>query len=184
MLDTAQHGYLRGRSTSTASMIHINAIEDAEELEHDLHRTSYDLSKSLIMLAWQRLGVQDEVAHWLTDMDIGGTTIVKTPYAQVVWDLVEYHSVSTKGVYPPGHSDCENTLLDAFDAIRGTGQGDVSSPPCWTAVMDILLKALRSADSQSSLVAYYRADGPYLYSSEETAFADDAESICHSAVHL
>ena len=27
-------------------MIHINALEDAEELEHDLHRTSYDLKKA------------------------------------------------------------------------------------------------------------------------------------------
>ena len=103
VLDKAQHGYLRGRSTTTASMIHINALEDAKELDQDLHRTSYDLkkafdsvSKSLILLAWQRLGVPVEVARWLTAMDIGGTTIIKTPYAQAVWDLVQYHSVATE----------------------------------------------------------------------------------------
>ena len=46
-LDPAQHGYLFGKSTRTASMIHINGIEDAEELERELLRSSYDLKKAL-----------------------------------------------------------------------------------------------------------------------------------------
>ena len=191
VLDVAQHGYQRGKSTSTASMIHINALEDAEELEHDLHRTSYDLkkafdsvSKPLILLSWQRLGVPLEIAEWLTNMDIGGTTIVKTPYAQLVWDLLPYYAVDTKGDYPPGHEACEKPILESFDAIRGTGQGDVSSPPCWTAVMDIILTALRKLDHNNPAVAYYRADGPNLYASEESAYADDKESNCSSAEHL
>ena len=50
--------------------------------------------------------------------------------------------------------------------------------------MDILFKALRALDTKSNQKAYYRANGPYLYPSEETAFADDAESICSSAEHL
>ena len=50
--------------------------------------------------------------------------------------------------------------------------------------MDILLRGLRAADTKSNLVAYYKAVGLYLYPSEETAFADDAESICRSADHL
>ena len=43
VIDPAQHGYLFGKSTATASIIHINALEDAEEMKTDLHRTSYDL---------------------------------------------------------------------------------------------------------------------------------------------
>jgi hypothetical protein len=58
-------------------MIHINALEDVEEMDQDLHRTSYDLkrifdcvSKPVILLAWQRLGVPAELAKWLTAMNI------------------------------------------------------------------------------------------------------------------
>ena len=35
VLDSVQNGYLFGKSTGTASMIHLNAIEDAEELGND-----------------------------------------------------------------------------------------------------------------------------------------------------
>ena len=70
VLDRAQHGYQRGKGTSSASMIPINGLEDAEELGHELHRTSYDMkkafdsvSKSLMLLAWQRLGVPYDVAQ-------------------------------------------------------------------------------------------------------------------------
>ena len=145
VLDAAQHGYLFGKSTGTASMIHINGLEDAEEMGHDLHRTSYDLkrafdcvSKPVILLAWQRLGVPADVARWLTMMDIGGTTVVKTPYAQYLWQMLKYHSVNTAGQYPPGHVEPtdDSIQLESFDAIRGTGQGDVTSPTCWVAVLD------------------------------------------------
>jgi hypothetical protein len=130
-LDPAQHGYLFGRSTSTASMIHINGIEDAEELDLELHRSSYDLkkafdttSKPLMLLAWQRLGVPADIAHWLTEMDVGGTTVVKTPFAQYMWQILKYHSVDTHGPYPPGHPATteDSTLLSSFDALRGTAK--------------------------------------------------------------
>ena len=167
-------------------MIPINGIEDAEELDHELHRSSYDLkkafdttSKPLMLLAWQRLGVPLEIAHWLTEMDVGGTTVVKTPFAQYMWQILKYHSVDTQGSYPPGHlpSTDDSTLLEAFDAIRGTGQGDVTSPTCWIAVMDILLTALRQHDQRGS-GTHYRGDGTSMYTSEETSYADDLESIC------
>ena len=82
-------------------MIHINGPEDAEEMGHDLHRTSYDLkrafdcvSKPVILLAWQRLGVPADVARWLTMMDIGGTTVVKTPYAQYLWQMLNVSKIA------------------------------------------------------------------------------------------
>ena len=191
-LDPAQHGYLFGKNTGTASMIHINGIEDAEELDHELHRSSYDLkkafdttSKPLMLLAWQRLGVPPDIAHWLTEMDVGGTTVVKTPFAQYMWQILKYHSVDTPGQYPPGHlpTTDDSTLLEAFDAIRGTGQGDVTSPTCWVAVMDILLTALRQHDSLASST-HYRGDDNTMYTSEETSYADDLESICSSPQEL
>ena len=79
LLDEAQHGYLPQRNTMTASLIHINIIEDAQEFGRPLHRTSFDkskafdsVSKNMMRIAWRRLGVPDNVADWLTDMDIGG----------------------------------------------------------------------------------------------------------------
>ena len=71
-------------------MIHINGIGDAEELDHELHRSSYDLKKAfdstnkpLMLLAWQRLGVPPDIAHWLTEMDVGGTKVVKNPFCRI-----------------------------------------------------------------------------------------------------
>jgi hypothetical protein len=191
-LDPAQHGYLFGRSTGTASMIHINGIEDAEELDHELHRSSYDLkkafdstSKPLMLLAWQRLGVPPDIAHWLTEMDVGGTTVVKTPFAQYMWQILKYHSVDSAGTYPPGHLPAtdDSTLLEAFDACRGTGQGDVTSPTCWIAIMDILLTALRQHDLLAAGTRY-RGDNTQMYNSEETSYADDLESLCASPQEL
>ena len=119
-------------------------------------------------------------------MDIGDTTVVKTPYAQHMWQLLRYHSVKTDGEYPPGHlpSTDNSDLLNSFDAIRGTGQGDVTSPTCWIAVMDILLNALRTHDQDEASSTYYRADGYTMYKSEETSYADDMESIGSGACHL
>ena len=144
------------------------------------------VSKPLMLLAWRRLGVPLEVATWLVSMDINGATIVKTPHSLYVWEQLMYHSINTPIAKPLGYTtataDC--TLIDAFDTTRGTGQGDVTSPTCWVAVMDILLTALRKTDAARITNTYYRADGPDVYRSEETAYADDLESICGSAEHL
>ena len=174
-------------------MIHINGLEDAEELGHELHRTSYDMkkafdsvSKSLMLLAWQRLGVPYDVAQWLVSMDINGVTVVKTPYSLHIWEQLMYYSIRTPIDKPDGYTTAteDSTLIDAFDAIRGTGQGDVTSPTCWVAVMDILLTALRRADNARIDKIYYRSDGPEVYRSEETSYADDLESISNDPKHL
>ena len=139
-----------------------------------------------MLLAWQRLGVPHDIAQWLTAMDIGGTTVVKTPYAQYLWQMVKYYSVQTDGDYPPGHTPTtdDSVLLESFDAIRGTGQGDVTSPTCWIAVMDILLTALRRYDNDTVAKTYYRADAHAMYCSEETSYEDDMESISNNPAHL
>ena len=70
----------------TASLLHINLLEDAMDRNNELHTTSYDLSKAfdsvsknLMKIAWRRLGVPKDVAEWLVEMDINGATIVRTP---------------------------------------------------------------------------------------------------------
>eukprot|EP01041_Mallomonas_annulata_P042200 gene42200-biopygen10916 len=61
----------------------------------------------------------------------------------------------------------------SFEAERGTGQGDVTSPLCWTVLFDILLKMLDNIDCEPFSC---RAEEGTLYSAGETAFADDMES--------
>ena len=100
LLNNAQHGYTAHRSTMTASLLHINLLEDAIDRNLELHTTSYDLSKAfdsvsknLMRLAWRRLGVPKDVAEWLVEMDINGVTIVRTPFAAEQWNKHGYHSV-------------------------------------------------------------------------------------------
>ena len=114
VLDKAQHGCQHGKGTSSASMIHINGFEDAEELCHELHRTSYDMNKAFdsvskpsMLLACLRLGVPLEVAAWFVAMDINPTTVVKMPHSLYIWEQLMYHSFcmpvkKTFGLY---HSD-------------------------------------------------------------------------------
>eukprot|EP01041_Mallomonas_annulata_P042181 gene42181-biopygen8940 len=64
-------------------------------------------------------------------------------------------------------------LVEAFDAERGTGQGDVTSPLCWTALFDILLRMLDAADRDPFMC---RGANGRLYRAGETAFVDDMES--------
>ena len=94
--------------------------------------------------------------------------------------------METTGDYPPDHVQGGegDTLLESFDAARGTGQGDVTSPTCWVAVMDIMLTALRAHDQTSTSKTYYRGDGINMYTSEETSYADDMESITNDPIHL
>jgi len=45
------------------------------------------LSKRLILICWQRLGVPLEIAQWLVGLNDAGYTIVRTPYALELLDL-------------------------------------------------------------------------------------------------
>ena len=88
VLDRSHHGYLAGRGTGTASMLVINNREDAEEMQmisdqspSDKEKAYYSTNKSLLDWSWQRKGVPKEVAHWLANMDVDGTTVIKTPFA-------------------------------------------------------------------------------------------------------
>ena len=46
LLNNAQHGYSAHLSTMTASLLHINLLEDVIDRNNKLHTSSYDLSKA------------------------------------------------------------------------------------------------------------------------------------------
>jgi len=126
-----QHGYLPKRGTNTANLQ--LTLETAWDEQRPLYGCSWDMkkafdsvSKPLILLCWQRLGVPIATAQWLVDLDEAGYTIVRTPFALERWDL---HGLL--GVQP-----------FAFNPERGTGQGDIHSPFTWLEVLDVLLTML------------------------------------------
>ena len=83
MFNTAQHGYISGRGTMSASLLFINSLESTRAAQGVSNRTSYDMSKAfdtvsknIQKIAWSRLGVPAEVVDWLADMDTDGETLV------------------------------------------------------------------------------------------------------------
>ena len=88
-LSVAQHGSTKGLGTDTASIQHLNLMEQAIGDMEDLYLSTWDmkrafdaLSKSLIMIGWERGGVPTEVARWIAEMDVEGVTVVRSPAAE------------------------------------------------------------------------------------------------------
>jgi hypothetical protein len=102
MFNSAQHGYVPGRGTMSASILFINILESAKMDCGVSNRTSYDMSKAfdtvsknIQKIAWSRMGVPADVVDWLVDMDTDGVTVVRSPYALEKWDTHDYRSIIT-----------------------------------------------------------------------------------------
>ena len=70
VLSLNQHGYLPKRGTDTANLQLLNTLETAWDEQRSLYGCSWDMkkafdsvSKPLILLCWQRLGVPLDIAH-------------------------------------------------------------------------------------------------------------------------
>ena len=74
------------------------------------------------------------MAQWLAQMDVGGPTVVRSPWAFTVWARDQ-----AAGFRPTPSLDQPCT----FHRERGTLQGDVSSPHNWVSFFDIVLRVLR-----------------------------------------
>jgi hypothetical protein len=186
-MNEAQHGYKRNRGTDSASLVFINLVESAEASKDTSHRTSYDMSrafdavsKNVQAIAWRRLGVPDDIADWLVDMDVAGVTVVRSPFSQARWEEDAYMSIRSFSIPP---STAKTHMVYAIDAVqpftcdRGTGQGNTDSPTCWNAVFDIALTAL-SLDAQLRGTEHFATgtNGNSIRSSE-IGYADDLVSI-------
>lgn len=71
-----------------AIQVRINT-PNRQESQVALSRILYDISKAFdrptkgfIKLCWHRIGVPDDIARWLVDLDIGGRSYIKSPWAQ------------------------------------------------------------------------------------------------------
>ena len=71
-----------------------------------------------------------------------------------------------------------------FISQRGTGQGDVLSPTCWAAVVDVLLTALEIDVESIGGGAWVRSSANEGYKRRNTAYADDLLSTTPGADQL
>eukprot|EP01042_Synura_sphagnicola_P036331 gene36331-biopygen2414 len=163
-----QLGYLpKKEGTDTANLQLINTLETAWDEQRPLYGCSWDMkkafdsvSKPLILLCLQRLGVPIAIAQWLVDLDKAGYTVVRTPFALARWDL---HGLL--GVQP-----------FAFNPERGTGQGDIHSPFTWLAVFDALLTMLEHTPPSEHQFFLRQPDGS-TYTARDICFSDDLQSF-------
>jgi len=82
----SQHGYLPHHGTDTANVQLLNTLETTWDTRRPLYGYSWGMSKvfdsvskPLIVLCWQRLGLPAKIAQWLVNQDANGYTIVRTP---------------------------------------------------------------------------------------------------------
>jgi len=191
LLEPIHQGYRPGHGTTTASIIHINYAEDVEEKTSVSHQTSYDQSKAFdcpskpaINWIWRRSGVPVEWAYYLARLDVGGTTVVKTPLAENLWHLHPYHCVMSH-YYPPGLAalDPDSFQIESFDAERGTGQGDPNSGRTYLMVEDVAATALRLLDEEFA-PTFVTTEDNVVYPHEDIGYADDKKSGSYSAAHI
>eukprot|EP01041_Mallomonas_annulata_P004545 gene4545-biopygen2155 len=138
------------------------------------------VSKISMMIAWLRLGIPIDIALLLVELDRSGVTVLRTPAARRAWKDMNYQGIkAATGRYSRNmtlmapNALLSAILVEAFEAERGTGQGDVTSPLCWTALLSILLKKLDTIDCGPFSC---RGSEGMLHSAGETAFADDMSS--------
>ena len=164
VLDESQHGFRGERGTDSALLSIINELEKAR-IEHstrlfctyDCQRAFDSPSKNAQKLGWHTRGVPAEFAEFIVGLEEGGQTAVRTPYSADI-----HHRKGLEGLTDPD----DLGFPGIFEAERGTPQGDVSSPTSWTALYDILLRALRLQKQRT-----FQEDGFF------SCFADDLVSM-------
>ena len=164
ILSPAQYGFRPNRNTAQAIIQVVNAMEEAEEEASVIYLSSWDITRAfdsitrpVILLALQRLGVPPDLAHAIAYMDDDDLIYPATPWYR--------HNPTTAA---------------PFSSEKGTGQGDVSSPILWCAFFDILLRTLELVPSDFQV----RGANGVITVVGDTAYADDLLSISATASNL
>ena len=138
----------------------------------DIRRAFDSVPRGAVEISWTRLGVPAPIAHWLATMDVGGPTVIRSPWALHTWAPT---GAKGFGSTPSLERPC------TFHRDRGTPQGDVSSPHNWVGFFDIALHALhldRQASPSPALGTTFTAPGyngsPYTVG--DMGYADDLVS--------
>ena len=170
VLHPSQHGFQKGHGTDTANLQLVNVMEEAKLKKMNLYGSSWDMrrafdsvSKAVIRLAWQRLGVPDDITDWLVRLDEDSKTVVKSSWAAEQWVAKGYEGLAEAGSFHPE---------------TGTGQGDVFSPQTWVAIFDIVLCALDLVDHPDGFPL--TSTGGTRYRAPAMCYADDDVSVASS----
>ena len=182
VLEDIQHGFIAGKGTDSASILHINHMEDTQEYTGISHQSTFDLKRAFDSVGipcqyWglRRVGVPAETAHDMATADVGGTTVVRSPFAEFLWHHLPYQCVKTDGQYPPSwfKSTEDSALVDSFSPERGACQGGQDSPLKWVIVFDMVATGLRLLDTQEASPTYVATEDNYVYEHTDTFYADD-----------
>ena len=138
----------------------------------DIKRAFDSVGKPLLSLAWRRLGIPPDISLLLVSYDTLGRTIVGTPLAR---ETLRRRGTKAFSLTPSKQN------LWCFDAIVGTGQGDIPSPCNWNAFFDILLTALSATTVHPFST---RSTDHIIRPTQDTAYADDLLSISASSTGL
>jgi hypothetical protein len=164
----------RGKGTTTAVHEFIAAVETAKELKTELFVTSWDIKRAfdsvdrrLLVFSWTRLGVPEELARYLVEMDTPTVMVVKTPLTTLV-----HHHQGRDGLQRHGLS---------FEAGRGTAQGGVDSTAVYSAFTDILLCALSAVTGGEF---YFSDIDGQLHATPPLSYVDDLLSLQSKAEKL
>ena len=171
-LHPAQHGCLRGVGTDEAIMEITNILEATKEKQGEVYIASWDMRrafdrvpKSFLIFSWIRMGVPLDIARYLVELDIDGTTIVKTPFAQ-------------SQIYRHGSTIKEDI---GFTAETGCAQGDPQSAISWNCFIDILLVALHDKENNNN---FFLNHNGLQITQQQSAYVDDILSILFSSQDL
>ena len=190
VLEEIQHGFVSAKGTDTASILHINHMEEVEEKTGVSHQSSFDFmrafdSTSIPSINWglRRVGVPPDIARDMATSDIGGTTVVRSPFAQFLWSQLPYRCVQTSGTYPTGGVPAthDSALVASFCPERGTGQGLTDSPTKWNLIFDIVATGLRTLDTRENVPTYVGAEDNGVYEHKDILYADDHKAASISA---
>ena len=153
ILQSTQFGFRAGRSCTSGVLTLRNAIEEAKDTGNPLFGSSWDIkaafdsvSRQLMELALQRLGVASDLASFLTRVDAKDEIDIKIP------------------------AFADHPKSATFRSEIGAPQGDSPSPTLWNAFFDILLTAL-SIHAENDF--YFRTADGDLISTGISAYADD-----------
>jgi hypothetical protein len=170
-LDDAYHGFVPNRGTDSRFLDLLNQHDQAQEWEvsallcsWDVKRAFDSVSRTVIPIALNRLGVPANLINMVHELEVKGITAVQTPLTQYIYDTEVMDGQRRLDAQLPG-------IL--IHPERGVPQGDTGSSLIWLASYDVLLRALTIQQQQlNERLAH------------TNIYADDLKSIAGNLVSL
>ena len=163
-----QSGKHRGTDAGSAELS--ATLETAKRNRSQVYITSWDVRRAfdsvqrgVLLFSWTRLGVPEDVANYLIDLDVEAVMVVKNPLTL----LVDHH-LGFEGLQQHGLT---------FHPRQGTPQGGNEASLGYIGFSDILLRALTLAGTADYLMLDVHER---LHPTLPNAYVDDLNSVSSS----